>query len=945
MMKAKSVMISVAIIAIAVSAVIIKAVSDGASATDETSKSNQKVFSAAENGDIGQVKQPVEKGTSVSGQTNELNQELFNAAKNGDIDQVRQLVEKGADVNFRIRGATVLIEVTMEGHLDIVKFLIEKGADVNAGGLAGITPLSVASLMGRLDIVQFFVDNGADINAGVMGTTALMLASDKGHLDIVKFFVDKGADINAVDKTSSATALMFASQEGRLDVVKFLVEKGADVNAVTTGRASGHTALTLASQGGYLDIVEFLVEKGADVNAFNKLTNTTALMFASQEGHLDVVKFLVEKGADVNVVTTGRLSGHTALTYASQGGYIDVVEFLVDKGADVNARTTGDVEGGTTALMIASQKRYFDIVKFLAEKGADVNAVNQEGKTARDYAIKSVKIKVSDYIETLLKYNPFTCKSYKSTFTYFTQAENNTNKNTQVPTVKGLLKKEKSGINDIGNYQQTTEAPDKHLEITIDLALVENKLVFNYGIEPQSEERNGQIPLYQQIFTEDMANTHAYIIFPKEWELSAEYQVIETIKISDGSHYSFMASSPENSEFSLLLIYYNASLEGSLWSIDSDKSQFERAVDTTKDGDEKRRIEKLQEKYEDYQIYKIPFYIPEGITQAYSNIGRSHTIYFDKSSLTGNGKIFIEIPQITFKQTASGARKESNLEGLAYEIDIPEIGFSYDPEYRFIETSTGLKKKKIDLGGDITMEFVYVPGGEFMMGSPSNEKRRFFNESPQHQVKISKGFWMGVYELTNSQYLQFIKESSYDNYDGIRESNANYLRHILKTDYNTPEQVSGYPVIWVSWNNARAFCEWLSVKEGKTYRLPTEAEWEYACRAGRTTELDIKDDGLFLKSSGGRASSMRGIHSVGQNKPNSYGLYDMYDNVREWCRDWYGSYSDTTEVDPEGPNSGDERVVRGDYSGNIISYRCAERFCYPPDNPNNKIGFRVVCEN
>jgi formylglycine-generating enzyme required for sulfatase activity len=203
---------------------------------------------------------------------------------------------------------------------------------------------------------------------------------------------------------------------------------------------------------------------------------------------------------------------------------------------------------------------------------------------------------------------------------------------------------------------------------------------------------------------------------------------------------------------------------------------------------------------------------------------------------------------------------------------------------------------------------------------------------------------MGVYEVTNSQYLQFIKESSYDDSDGVRQSNANFLRHILKTNFNMPNQGSDYPVIWVSWNNARAFCEWLSVKEGKTYRLPTEAEWEYACRAGRTTELDIKDEGLFLNSSGGRASSMRGTHPAGQNKPNAYGLYDMYDNVREWCWDWYGSYSDSAEVDPEGPSSGDKRVVRGDYSGGIISYRCAERFCYPPDKPDNEIGFRVVCE-
>ena len=243
--------------------------------------------------------------------------------------------------------------------------------------------------------------------------------------------------------------------------------------------------LVKAANNGELSKVKQLIENGADVNFITNdrfLGAIPVLMVATQRGHMDIVQFLVENGADVNARTTGDVEGGTALMISSARGHLDIVKFLVENGADVNVRTTGDVEGDTTALMIASQKGYFDIVKFLAEKGADVNAVNQEGKTARDYAIKSVKIKVSDYIETLLKYNPFTCKSYKSTFTYFTQAENNTNKNTQVPTVKGLLKKEKSGINDIGNYQQTTEAPDKHLEITIDLALEENKIVFSYGI-------------------------------------------------------------------------------------------------------------------------------------------------------------------------------------------------------------------------------------------------------------------------------------------------------------------------------------------------------------------------------------------------------------------------------------------------------------------------------
>ena len=691
------------------------------------------------------------------------------------------------------------------------------------------------------------------------------------------------------------------------------------------------------------------------------------LFNAAESGELARVKLLTEKGADVNAVATGdvergaafEIEGGTALMMASGMGHLDIVKFLVEKGADVNAVATGDIEGGSaTVLMIAAQGGHWDIVKFLIEKGADVNTANQEGKTAQYYAISSVKTEVSDYTKTLLKYNPFTCKSYESAFTYFTQAENVTRTNTQLSAVKGLLKKQKSGVNDIGTYQETITAPAKHLKITIDLALDENKLLFIYGIDPQSELINAQIPLYQQIFTEDMANTHAYIIFPKEWKLSAEYQEIKSIQNRSGSLQSIMACSPEDTVLSPLLRKYNAVLEGKYELIESDRSQSNKAADgktvnlgktaaaissvnnnSVSYGDEKSTMEQLQQKYRDYQLHTIPFYVPDGITQAYSHIGRSHTIYFDKSSLTGNSKIFIEIPQITFEQTASGVTRRASLEGLAYELDLAEVKGNYKPEHRFVEKSTGLQKKTIDLGDGVAMEFVYIPAGEFMMGSPLNEKHRDYDEGPQRRVKISEGFWMGVYEVTNAQYQQFVKES---NYNGRRESNANYLRHILLED-KRPEAGSDYPVRWVSWNSACALCEWLSVKHGKTYCLPTEAQWEYACRAGTTTPLNIEDHGLFLKSSGGRASSVRGTHPVGQNKPNSFGLYDMFDNVKEWCQDWYGSYSDTTEVDPKGPSSGDDRVVRGDYSGDIISYRCANRFCRPPDKPDFKIGFRVVC--
>ena len=137
------------------------------------------------------------------------------------------------------------------------------------------------------------------------------------------------------------------------------------------------------------------------------------LFNAAENGDLAKVKLLTEKGADVNARTTGDVEGGTALMNASGMGHLDVVKFLVEKGADVNAVATGDVEGGSaTVLIIAADGGHLDVVKLLIENGADVNAANKEGKTAQYYAIRSVKTEVSDYTKTLLKYNPFTCKSY-----------------------------------------------------------------------------------------------------------------------------------------------------------------------------------------------------------------------------------------------------------------------------------------------------------------------------------------------------------------------------------------------------------------------------------------------------------------------------------------------------------------------------------------------------
>jgi formylglycine-generating enzyme required for sulfatase activity len=230
------------------------------------------------------------------------------------------------------------------------------------------------------------------------------------------------------------------------------------------------------------------------------------------------------------------------------------------------------------------------------------------------------------------------------------------------------------------------------------------------------------------------------------------------------------------------------------------------------------------------------------------------------------------------------------------------------------------------------MKLVYIPPGELTMGSPDSEKNREIDEGPQHKVRISKGFYMGIYEVTQAQC------------QAVMGSNPSSFQ----SDDLRVKPVSGYGP--ASWNDAVEFCSRLSQKEGKGYRLPTEAEWEYACRAGSTTRFcygdrdkSLGDYAWYRNNSGGR------IHPVGQKKPNAFGLYDMHGNVQEWCSDWYdaGYYSQSPVDNPKGPSTGLFRVLRGgDYWWLRLPSPCrsASRDRNPPNACGSAIGFRVVLD-
>jgi len=227
---------------------------------------------------------------------------------------------------------------------------------------------------------------------------------------------------------------------------------------------------------------------------------------------------------------------------------------------------------------------------------------------------------------------------------------------------------------------------------------------------------------------------------------------------------------------------------------------------------------------------------------------------------------------------------------------------------------------ELDLGGGVTMKMVLIPAGKFMMGSPDSEPGRVVHEGPQHEVTISRPFYMGVTEVTQAQY-QAIMGANPSGFAG--ETN---------------------PVEHVSWTDATEFCKKLSERTRRTVRLPTEAEWEYACRAGSKTKFCFGDADEVLGDYGwSEANSGSTTHPVGQKEPNAWGLYDMHGNLCEWCADWYGEYPKGAVTDPQGPASGTYRVLRGGCWLTAPSVdRSALRVLDPPSKRTAIYGFRVV---
>lgn len=242
----------------------------------------------------------------------------------------------------------------------------------------------------------------------------------------------------------------------------------------------------------------------------------------------------------------------------------------------------------------------------------------------------------------------------------------------------------------------------------------------------------------------------------------------------------------------------------------------------------------------------------------------------------------------------------------------------------------------------IGMRLSYIPAGTFTMGSPADERGRQEREH-QRDVVIRRPFYMGVTEVTQAEYVAIM---------GANPSLFGQRQRAEKTAAGVAFDF--HPVERVSWDNAVEFCEKLAQREQhalppRVYRLPTEAEWEHACRAGKATLWSFGTDVQKLSDHAwyARRDAERTTQPVGQKLPNAWGLHDMHGNVWEWCSDWYAEdYGlDAPLVDPRGPAKGLSKVIRGGAYLSVPAHtRSATRFHDPPEVADEDVGFRVVME-
>ena len=353
-------------------------------------------------------------------------------------------------------------------------------------------------------------------------------------------------------------------------------------------------------------------------------------------------------------------------------------------------------------------------------------------------------------------------------------------------------------------------------------------------------------------------------------------------------------------------------------------------------------------------ISNRPPSVLEGGTVALFSCAKSQKSYEDEELGQGHGVFFYYVNEaLAGDSDAGGSGRSVTFDDLKKYASVKTKDYvraafseSQTPSFRSPKDSqdivliqgTGPKETVVNNYG---MKLKLIQRGGFSMGTDPNTKGAKSNEA-LHNVEITKSFYLGATEVTQHQWSSIMNSQPWE-----ERAHENFPMY---------ESNPRNPASYIKWDEANEFCRRLSKKEDRVYRLPTEAEWEYACRANRWSKYSYGNDKSLLsehawfhdRNNANKPIADKAPQEVAKKKPNGFGLYDMHGNVHEWCSDWmdrkYYSTSEST-IDPQGPDSGTQRVMRGGaFSTRAENCRSAHRSQFAPDVSSAHIGFRVVLE-